>query len=222
MCEIATSTDTEDIVLDFFAGSCASGHSVLDQNQFDGGNRRFILIQLPESTGRKDLPTIAEIGKERIRRVIAKLKKEDAGKLPKDHPEDLGFRVFKLAPSHHKLWAGIEEKEPGGYGEEMELFKDPLLPGWTPENLIWEVALKEGFGLDAAIEKLDAPTHGTFYRVTDSAKDQHFTLCLDETLHPEDLKALDLSKDDLFICRDIALTDELAANLALQCRFHTI
>lgn len=215
-------TEDDDLVLDFFAGSATTAQAVLDLNREDGGNRRFILVQLPEPTGRKDFPSIAEIGKERIRRVIAKLKKADEGKLPKDQPEDLGFRVFKLAPSHHKLWAGVEKKEPSGYGEEMDLFKDPLLPGWTPENLIWEVALKEGYSLSATIEKLTAPKHGTFFRVADPDKGQHFTLCLEETLHPEDLKALNLSKDDLFICRDIALTDELAANLALQVRLRTL
>jgi adenine-specific DNA-methyltransferase len=222
MLQVATVRSSPDLILDFFAGSATTAQAVLDLNREDGGNRRFILVQLPEPTGRKDFPTIADIGKERIRRVIAKLKKEKAARLPSGETEDLGFRVFKLAESHHKLWAGIEEKEPTGYAKEMDLFKDPLLPGWTPENLIWEVALKEGFGLNSTIEKLDKVKHGIFYRVTDPDKDQHFTLCLGETLHADDLKILNLSKEDLFICRDIALTDELAANVALQCRLKTI
>jgi adenine-specific DNA-methyltransferase len=265
MLELATSSSvpSADIVLDFFSGSATTAQAILDLNREDGGSRRFILVQLPEPTGREDYPTIADIGKERIRRVIAKLKKEKAARLPSGETEDLGFRVFKLAASHHKLWAGVAEKEPTGYGKEMGLFQDPLLPGWSAENILWEVALKEGFCLNSKIEKLftTEDTEGTekrtgkketkvtakprestlmedrdkirvhsrslavnpsFYRVTDPDKDQHFILSLDETLNPDHLKALNLAKEDLFICRDTALTDELAANLALQCRLKTI
>jgi adenine-specific DNA-methyltransferase len=64
--------------------------------------------------------------------------------------------------------------------------------------------------------------NNTIYRVTDPDKEQSFTICLDNTLHPETLQALNLTKDDLFICRDVALDDEAAANLALQCRLKTI
>jgi adenine-specific DNA-methyltransferase len=239
--QIGTDGQEGDIVLDFFAGSATTAQAVLDLNREDGGNRRFILVQLPEPTGREDFPSIAEIGKERIRRVIAKLKKEKAARLPSGETEDLGFRVFKLAASHHKLWAGVAEKEPGGYGKEMDLFQDPLLPGWSAENILWEVALKEGFGLNSTIEPLftaknakgakkgkgKGPMEGSSaetkcFRVTDPDKDQHFILSLDETFNPDHLKALNLSKEDLFICRDTALTDELAANLALQCRLKTI
>ena len=70
---------TNDIVLDFFAGSGTTAHAVLDLNKQDGGNRKFILVQLPEPTGREDYPTIADITKERVRRVIKKLNDEDAG-----------------------------------------------------------------------------------------------------------------------------------------------
>lgn len=68
-----------DIVLDFFAGSGTTGHAVLDLNKQDRGNRKFILVQLPEPTGRADYPSIADITKERVRRVINKLNEEDSG-----------------------------------------------------------------------------------------------------------------------------------------------
>jgi adenine-specific DNA-methyltransferase len=74
--QVATNPDSSDLVLDFFAGSGTTAQAVLELNRADGGNRRFILVQLPEPTGNKKFPTIAEIGKERIRRVIANLKKE--------------------------------------------------------------------------------------------------------------------------------------------------
>jgi adenine-specific DNA-methyltransferase len=223
--------DEDSIIMDFFAGSCSAAHSILQMNFQNGGNRRFIMVQLPElapegSIARKlGYATISDIGKERIRRVIAKMKEADAGKLAlqtRDEPEDLGFAVFKLAESHYRQWAGVEGNDPERYAKEMEMFTDPLLPGWKPENVLWEVALKEGYSLTARIEQVAGITGNHVYLVTDPDKGQSFRICLDAKLKPEMVKALGLTKDDLFICRDVALTDELAANLALQCRLKTI
>lgn len=228
MLQIATSGD-DDIVLDFFGGSATTLHAVLSQNHEDGGSRRCIVVQLPEplpepETSRR---TIADIGKERIRRVIARMNEAKAGQLPldtRDTPEDLGFRVFKLAPSHFQPWSGAAESEPAAYAQQMALFTDPLALGWTPEAVIYEIALKEGYSLNCRIATVGA--HGsapnTLFRVTDPDRDQSFTICLDPALHPDTVQALQLTQDDLFICRDVALTDDLAANLALQCRLKTI
>jgi adenine-specific DNA-methyltransferase len=139
--------DREGIVLDFFAGSCTTAQAVLELNREDGGRRRFIMVQLPEPTGRNDFPTIAEVGKERIRRILARLR---AG------PEDLGFRVFRLSPSN-----------------------------WTPENVLWEVALREGFGLWTRFEKKEPADGNTVYQVTDPDNGQSFVVCLDDELNPE-------------------------------------
>jgi adenine-specific DNA-methyltransferase len=168
--------------------------------------------------------TVADIGKERIRRVIAKMQQEDEGKLPLDTretPEDLGFKVFKLALSNYRLWRGVEEDTPDTYAQQMALFTDPLVDAWTAENVIYEVALKEGYGLNCRIDAVDGE-EATVYRVMDPDKEQSFLICLDEALHPETVQALDLTREDLFVCRDIALTDDPAANLALQCRLKTI
>lgn len=219
------------IIIDFFAGSCPVAEAILELNRNDGGNRRFIMIQLPEQipdesgVKKSDFKTIADIGKERIRRVIDKMKKEDESQLNLktcETPEDLGFKVFKLAESNYKPWTGVEEKEPDAYAKTMEMFTDPLVLGWKPENVIWEVAIKEGYGLSARIESVSGFKDNTVYCVTDSDKGQSFRICLDDTLKPATLKSLNLKKDDLFICRDAALDDEAAANLALQCRLKTI
>ena len=90
-------------------------------------------------TERKDFPTIADIGKERIRRVVKKLAKEKSGELDlkaRDVPEDLGFKVFKLAESNYRPWSGADLKAGEGYAKEMELYTDPLLDGWKPEKVI--------------------------------------------------------------------------------------
>jgi len=245
----------DDIVLDFFAGSCPTVQATFELNHEDGGNRRFIMVQLPEPTpegspARKaGYETIADIGKERIRRVIAQIgrprgspQQGEADQLALDlastsddsrggpcgrpeerpAPEDLGFKVFKLAPSNLRAWRGVEEDTPDAYAQQMELFRDPLVDGWAVENVIYEVALKEGYGLNCRIEPLAAATDNTIYRVTDLDKEQAFTICLDSTIDLTSLNGLNLSRDDTFVCRDVALDDEAAANLALQCRLKTI
>lgn len=223
--QLATSPDEEDIVLDFFAGSGTSAQALLEQNREDSGNRRLISVQLPEPTGRKDFSNIAEVGKERIRRVAAKMKKEKVGKLDLKNgngAEDLGFKVFKLAESSYKLWTGPEKSEPDAYAAQMAAFTDPFVPGWKPENVIWEVVIKEGYGLNSEIIHMSGITENAVYHVTDPDKGQSFRICLDEVLKPAAIRALALGKNDLFICRDKAMTDELVANLALQCRLKTI
>ena len=219
MLQVGTDANGPDIVLDFFAGSAVTAHAVLEHNHEDGGNRKSISIQFPELLPREEptLRTIADIGKERIRRVIGRMQ-EDA------RPgEDLGFKVFKLAPSRFQLWAGTQDREPDAYANQLSLFTDPLTDGWKPEDVIYEIALREGFDLNCQIEPIEAhPDAPSVHRVTDPARDQSFTISLAPILDAETIQALNLTKDDLFICRDIALTDDLAANLALQCRLKTI
>jgi adenine-specific DNA-methyltransferase len=126
----------------------------------------------------------------------------------------------------------------------MGMFIDPLLPGWKAMDVIYEVALKEGYSLtsqiaefhpqitqisqkgkaakEQSVKSAQSADENAVYRVTDADKGQSFLICLDDKLKAAAIKALGLKKDDLFICRDVALTDEQAANLALQCKLKTI
>jgi adenine-specific DNA-methyltransferase len=210
---IKTCTSKDDIVLDFFAGSATTAQAVLELN------RKFVLVQLPEPTKNKDFPTIAEIGKERIRRVIKKMKQEREGQLKLEKPEDLGFKVFKLRESNYKQWDDTEQKDPKAYAKQMEMLADPLVKGWKEEDVLYEAALKEGYGLNVVVEDTDVKD---VHKVSDPDKEQGFYLCLADKIKLKDIKPLNLKKDSLFICRDIALDDETAANLSLQCRLKTI
>ncbi len=215
----------EDIVLDLFAGSCTTAQAVLELNHEDGQNRRFIMVQLPEPTTDKDFPTISDIGKERIRRVIKRMQQENAGKVedPKrDKLESLGFRVFKMTASNYTSWQGMQTDDADTYTTQLELLNDPLREGWTLEGVIWEVAIKEGYGLNSFIRQVSGIEGNSVYRVTDADKEQSFLICLDSEIILAKLKPLALTVNDLFICRDVALNDETAANLALQCRLKTI
>ena len=133
-----------------------------------------------------------------------------------------GFRVFKLAESNLKRWSGIVSKDPEVYAQELLKFADPLMPGWESEALIWEVALREGYSLTSHLEKLPVVDGQKFWRVTDSDRDQFFYACFDASLTLAAVAPLGLTSEILFVCRDLALDDTLAANLALQCRLKVI
>jgi len=103
-----------------------------------------------------------------------------------------------------------------------DMFAEPLVDGWTEDGLLAEVTLAEGFDLAASVEHLRDVTSNKVYRVTDPWKEQKCLICLDANLSPDTARALSLTRDDLFICRDSALDDTLAANLALQCNLKVI
>lgn len=220
----------DDIVLDFFAGSATTAHAVFLQNRADGGRRQCICVQLPEPTSeqsevrRQGFNSIAQIAKERMRRIMKHLETIAAQELDfESQPQDMGFRVFKLAESHYNRWHGTEHLDADDLQEQMEMFTDPLVPGWEPINVIYEVLLKEGYSLTSRIDKIgNDGGPNVVYRVTDDDRHQNFFICLEEKIDARTPRALGLSKGDLFICRDTALDDELAANLALQCRLKTI
>ena len=131
MLALSTTPDESTIVMDFFAGSGATGHSVLQANNADGGNRKFILVQLPEPTGREDYATIADITKERVRRAIKKLNDEDAGKLDLDDAkkQDRGFRVFKLDESNFKTCNAEAPKDAEVLVKQLDLHVEHIREG---------------------------------------------------------------------------------------------
>jgi adenine-specific DNA-methyltransferase len=218
-----------DIVLDFFAGSATTAHAVYQVNREDGGDRRVICVQLPEPTPEESdareigLETVAEIGKERMRRAIARISDEmESEENGSASGVDLGFRVFKLAGSNLRPWVELDPNDAEGYEKQMDLYVDRLIDDWKADDLRWEVAVKEGYGLSAEVEKLDVPGANTVYRITDASLGQSFLACFDERLDAESIDALHLTRDHLFVCLDRALTDEQAANLALQCRLKSV
>ena len=155
--------DKDGIIIDFFPGSCSIAHAVLEINKQDDGNRKFICVQLPEKTDEKSeaykagYKTIAEIGKERIRRVIKKIKKEQEGKLDLDGnagKQDLGFKVFKLKESNFKIWrTKIENEEQ--LVEQLQQHLEPLDEHAKTEDVLYELLLKSGVPLTAKIEEKD-------------------------------------------------------------------
>ena len=222
---LACSTDSDSLVVDFFAGSCTTAQAVLELNREDNGNRKFVMVQLPEPTPEKSIArkagyrTISDIGKTRIQRVLVSMRKDNG--LVK--PEDLGIKIFKLKESNYRVWNGIAEDSPESYSTQLRLFADnPLIKGWIPENVIYEVAIKEGYQLDYLIEQVEEVEQNTIFQIFSRDKEQTFYICLDKEIFQGDIDKLGLTNDDLFVCLDESLDDTKAANLALQCRLKTI
>lgn len=215
-------TGDEDLVLDFFAGSCTTAQAVMELNAEEGTHKKFICVQIPESTpedseARKmGFENIAEIGKERIRRAIKKLAEEFDG------ADGLSFKVFRMQASHYKSWGGSTSEDADEYVEQLEAFTDPLTDDWSPEGLTWEVIIKEGVGFDAIIRPAEADVKNELVQIIDPDTGHSFVICLDEVLEEDIARKLELSTEDIFICLDRALSDDLAANLALQCHLKVI
>jgi len=162
MLQISTAKESNDFIVDFFAGSAATAEAVIEQNKDDGGNRKFILVQLPElceaesEAFKVDYKTIADISKERIGRAIKKIEKEIKGNKNLLNGEenknlDLGFKVFKLSPSNFKIWRGNEITEEN-LVQQLDAFTNPVRAESKNENMLFELILKAGYLLTDKIE----------------------------------------------------------------------
>jgi adenine-specific DNA-methyltransferase len=141
---IELTTGQEDLILDFFGGSGSTGHAVMKLNQAHQSKRRFILVQLPEPTEKKDYPTIADIAKERLRQAGKKIQEENPAFV-----SDLGFRVFKLDTSNIRAWEPIS----GNLEEAVQMSMEHLRTERTEADILYELLLKLGLDLCVPIEQ---------------------------------------------------------------------
>ncbi len=163
---IQIATGRSDTVLDFFAGSGTTAHAVMALNKEDGGNRKFILVQLPEPCNpnsqayKAGYETIADICKERIRRAAIHIAQELEAEHRKPQLQfdeqkklDLGFKVFTLSESHFKQWRPLQADDAETVKGLMLEFVDNIRSGATIENILYELMLKNGKPLTENIEK---------------------------------------------------------------------
>ena len=143
------------LILDFFSGSATTAHAVMQLNAEDGGNRRFIMVQIPEPTAAKSeaakagYTNICEIGKERVRRAGEKIKAETGEKAA---ALDVGFKVFKLDTSNLKKW----NPDPENLQLSLQEATENFVPGRTELDVVYEILLKMGLELSAGIEERTA------------------------------------------------------------------
>ena len=153
MLRLATNPDSNDLVLDFFAGSGATGEAVWKLNLEDGGDRRFIVVQLPEPTGHDDHETVADITRARLDGAAAGLSRgasAESGGSPR-----IGFRSYKLAASNFKLWDGSAVAGGDSAAETLRLFAENVRQPAVIDAIAAELVLKAGFELTTPIENLE-------------------------------------------------------------------
>ncbi|HAT9659774.1 TPA: site-specific DNA-methyltransferase [Legionella pneumophila subsp. pneumophila] len=157
--------DKEAIILDFYAGSATTAHATFQCNVEDGGNRKFIMVQLPELCNQKTeaynagYKNIAEISKERIRRAGKKIKEENADKEGIDKL-DIGFRVLKIDSSN---MADVYYTSNTIYQDLLTSHTDNVKPDRTPEDLLFQVLLDWGVDLTLPITKKIIHDHEVFF-----------------------------------------------------------
>lgn len=221
------SKDNSDLVLDFFAGSGTTAQAVLELNKEDGGNRKFILVQLPEKCDAQSeaykagFKTIAEISKERIKRVIKKLKveaevaeKKKAGELKLETgitpiTFDRGFKVFKFSSSNFKIWRGADITEEN-LEAQLDAFTNPVSEGSENDNMLYELILKAGYLLTDKIQK-----HGDFYSIAGGE-----LIIAIERMDQSLAESIILAKPQKVITLDRLFTgnDQLKTNTVLQMK----
>ena len=199
-----------DIILDFFSGSATTAHAVMQLNAEDGGNRKFIMVQIPENCDESSeafkagYKNICEIGKERIRRAGRKIK-EEAGLNGQNL--DIGFRVLKLDSSNMK----DVYYTPAEYVEHPELFDrtpDNIKPNRTDMDLLFQIMLDLGVLLSSKIEETTIAGKKIY-----SVMDDYLLACFDTEITDETVTAVARKKPYYAVFRDSSFaTDAVAAN----------
>lgn len=215
---LSTSKTSGDIVLDFFAGAGSIGHAIFKQNLIDGGNRKFIAIQLPEETKENSkarlagFNVISEVSIKRLNLAIDFLYNEYEeysfyeGDITK---ADLGFKVFKLSPSNFKIWRSKEITD-DNLVKQLEMFINPVREGSEQENMLYELMLKAGYSLTDKVEKnenLYSVKNGELIIAIESINQATVDKII--ALHPKKVITLDMLFKD---------NDQLKTNAVLQMR----
>ena len=214
-----------DIILDFFSGSSSIAHALLDANNEEGITRKFILVQLPELCDEKSgafaegYKTIAEISKERIRRVIKKINDENP-----ESSADFGFKVFKQSSSSIYKWQDFDPEKGEGiaaFKTQMELaFKNPVQDGTSVDDFVTEILLNEGFPLTSSKEDIG----NGIYKVSHEWVPYALFVTMTDALSKEHIEALEIDEKDHFVCLDKAFQQDnsLKQTLDNQCKLFTI
>lgn len=196
----------DDIVLDFFSGSATTAHAVMQLNAEDGGNRKYIMVQLPEKTDEKSeaykagYKNICEIGKERIRSAGVKIKKESG--LTAQHL-DIGFRVLKCDSTNMKdVYYNPAEYTPTLFSSLTDNIKDDR----TPEDLLFQVMLDLGVVLSSEIDETIIAGKRVF-----SVSDGYLIACFDENVTEETVKAIAQRKPYYAVFRDNSMANDSVA-----------
>ncbi len=195
-------SDANTFILDFFSGSATTAHAVMQLNAEDGGNRKFIMVQLPEKCDEKSeaykagYKTICDIGKERIRRAGKKIKEEN----PSATDLDVGFRVLKLDSSNMK---DVYYKSSDYEQDVLSSLENNIKEDRTPLDLLFQVMLELGKPLSAKIEENEIAGKKVFI-----VDDNDLIACFDENITEEVVKAIAQKKPLYAVFRDNSFSSD--------------
>lgn len=196
-------TNKDSIILDFFSGSATTAHAVMKLNAEGGGNRKFIMVQLPELTDEKSeaykagYKNICEIGKERIRRAGKKIKEENADKEGIDKL-DTGFRVLKLDSSNMEdVYYTPQEFD------EQSLFNENVKPDRSSEDLLFQVMLDLGIELSAKIEVRQMAGKNVHF-----VDGNYLIACFDKDVNESAITEIARLKPVYFVMRDASAAND--------------
>lgn len=203
----ATNPHSNDIIMDFFSGSATTAHGMFLSNLVEAGNRRFVLVQLPEECDQESeaykagYKNICEIGKERIRRAGRKIKEEAGLTAPADL--DIGFRCLRLDESNMKP----VYYTPDEVGQQ-DLFSlvDNVKEDRTPEDLLFQVMLDLGVLLSSSIEVKEIAGKKVF-----NVADGFLLACFDHDVTEETVKAIAQMKPYYAVFRDSSMANDSVA-----------
>ena len=209
-------TADDDLVLDFFAGSCTTAHAVMRLNHTDGGSRRYIMVQLPEPCGndtvasKEGFRTIADVGRERIRRAaraIAETEQKEL-KLHATKAIDRGFKTFKLDRSNFRIWDGGTATK-GNLEQQIEMHVEHLSSSSSSTDILFELLLKAGFPLTTKVKVVEMAGKQVV-----SVQEGALLICLEKEITPELIDALADANPMQVICLDEGFkgNDQLKAN----------
>ena len=194
-------------ILDFFSGSATTAHAIMQLNAEDGGNRKFIMVQLPEKCDEKSeaykagYKNICEIGKERIRRAGKKIKEEN----PTATDLDFGFRVLKLDSSNMK---DVYYKPADTDQNFLTKFENNIKEDRTPLDLLFQVMLELDTPLSAKINEKEVAGKKVFV-----VGDNDLIACFDENITEEVVKTIAQMKPNYVVFRDNSFqNDSVAVN----------
>ena len=204
---IKIGTNEDSLVLDFFSGSATTAHAVMQLNAEDGGNRKFIMVQLPEKCDEKSeaykagYKNICEIGKERIRRAGKKIKGEN----PNAKDLDIGFRDLKLDSSCMK---DIYYSPNKTTQDLLTQFEDNIKEDRTPEDLLFQVMLDMGVLLSSEIKTLEINGKKVF-----NVNDGNLVCCFDKNIDDDTITQIAKMKPLYAVFRDSSMpSDSVAVN----------
>lgn len=209
---IKSGSNSEDTILDFFAGSGSTAHAVYASNMEENLKRKWISVQLPEKVDKVNpaydlgCETIADVAKERLKRAIQNFHQKSSTSAEK---RDLGFKVFKLIDSNFKQWRESSPESPEELENQMELFISPLTEDPTFKDLVYELLLKNGNDLNSQIEE-----KGDFFTLGNDL------ILLFRKALPKTTDEITKIKPKKVIALDAAFegNDQLKTNTALQLK----